>query len=230
MVITAVSYPGERLERSGRAFVMDRICMHTPRLSLHSGYEQTRHSHTHSEAHFLFFPLNLMVENSAAAHTLFHWASCHLKPVLTASVLRITSTHTHTHTDTSLFGGNVQAWWCILHIFHADCPCVSDASEWDLEVSDQSNTSHPNSPWIKCGGKTMALYWSCPAESPLRKKKKQKTNTHIHTLSHTHTHTHGTAICHGCRQPGHHLPLQMGQNTQNNRLREKERDEQRTTA
>lgn len=100
MVITAVSYPGERLERSGRAFVMDRICMHTPRLSLHSGYEQTRHSHTHSEAHFLFFPLNLMVENSAAAHTLFHWASCHLKPVLTASVLRITSTHTHIRTQT----------------------------------------------------------------------------------------------------------------------------------
>lgn len=40
---------------------------------------------------------------------------------------------------------------------------------------------------------------------------------------------HG-AICHGCQQLGHHLPLQMGQNTQNNRLRVKERDEQGTIA
>lgn len=91
---------GERLERSGRAFVMDRICMHTLRLSLHSGYKQTRQSHTHSGAHFLFFPLNLMVENSAAAHTLFHWASCHLKPMLTASMLCIMRACAHTHTHT----------------------------------------------------------------------------------------------------------------------------------
>lgn len=74
--------------------------------------------------------------------------------------------------------------------------------------------------WITCGGKTMALYRSCLVETPLRKKEVEN-NTHAHTQ---------TAICHGCRQPGHHLPLQMGQNTQNNRLREKKRDEQGTTA
>lgn len=137
---------------------------------------------------------------------LFH---CHLRPVFTALLFCCFKSHTDT-----LYDAYVDVR-CIFHVFLADCPCASDACEWD-----HSNTSHPcGSHWIKYGGKTIVVYWSCLA--PLRKKEIENKHTHAHAQ---------TAICHGCRQPGHHLPLQMGQNTQNNRLREKERDEQGTIA
>lgn len=80
MVITAISYPGDRLGWAGQPFVMNRIGMHTQRLSLHLKYKHVR-SGTQSGAEYPFFPLNVMV------------ACC-----FAVTLLQIT--HTYTHADT----------------------------------------------------------------------------------------------------------------------------------
>ncbi len=91
MVIRAISYPGERLGLSGQAFVMDRIGMHTLRLSLHSEYKQVRHKQAHPLKPTILF--SIKTENCAVASIslslLQSWTSayCFTAP-------------SHTHTDT----------------------------------------------------------------------------------------------------------------------------------
>lgn len=85
----------------------------------------------------------------------------------------------------------------------------------------QSTTSTPG-PVSPIGSNAVVKRWRCIDCAWLRLLwgiKREKTHTHTQT-----------AICHCCRQPGHHLPLQMGQNTQNNRLGERRRDTRGTTA
>lgn len=121
----------------------------------------------------------------------------------------------------AVYEGNVVVGWFILLVFHADCHCASDAFEWDLQTQT-NQTPHTPTLWVPppIGLNAVVRQWRCIDRAWLRllwgKKRSRK---HTHALTQT-------AICHGCLQPGHHLPLQMGQNTQNNRPREKERDEQ----
>lgn len=80
----------------------------------------------------------------------------------------------------------------LVRLMHENETCLL----WPIRhLTPQTCGSH----WIKCGGKTMPLYWLCLAETPLRNKGVEK-----NTKACTHTQT---AICHGCWQPGHHLPL-----------------------
>ncbi len=147
MVITVISYHGERLGGTGQAFVMDRIGMHTRRLSLRSEYKHVRQRHT-LKSRLPLFPFNLMAENCAVAHTLFHRGCCHLRPVLIALLLRCSKSHTQTHTCRhTVYDANGKVGWCILHTFPADCPCASDACEWDLQ-SQTNQTPHTPTLWV----------------------------------------------------------------------------------
>lgn len=103
-----------------------------------------------------------------------YWGCCHIRPILTASLLQITHQHMtcrHTQRDTNV------AWWCIFHVFHGTSFFV-----WCVWVKPPHALNPCELLWIKCGGRTMVLYWSCLAESPQRKKKRRsRKQTRIHT-------------------------------------------------